>query len=74
MNLLAAEVIDLDDLDLSHCVVGPGLVVRIDGLVTVYRRRGHTVEIFGVFDGPASAFTALDAADRSAAGAGYATP
>jgi len=41
-------------------VIGPDLVARLDGTVTLYRRNGHVVEFFGRFDGPASAFAALD--------------
>ena len=54
---------DLDDLDLTHCVVGPDLVARLDGSVTLYRREGRSVALLGVFDGPASAFAAIDALD-----------
>jgi hypothetical protein len=54
---------DLDDLDLTHCVVGPDLVARLDGSVTLYRRQGRSVALLGVFDGPASALAAIDALD-----------
>jgi hypothetical protein len=63
MTLLADRVIDLDDLDLTQCVAGPDFVVHVDGIVTLYRREGRSVELFGVFDGPASALAALDAFD-----------
>ena len=53
----------LDDLDLTRCVVGPDLVVQISDVVTVYRRRGSSVELVGAFDGPAAAFAALDEFD-----------
>jgi hypothetical protein len=59
---------DLDDLDLTHCVVGPDLVARLDGSVTLYRREGRRVTPLGVFDGPASAFAAIDALDAPGAG------
>jgi len=54
---------DLDDLDLTHCVVGPDLVARFDGAVTVFLRQGRRLELFGVFDGPVSAFAAIDTLD-----------
>jgi hypothetical protein len=54
---------DIDDLDLTHCVVGPDLVARLDGSVTLYRRKGRSVTPLGVFDGPASALAAIDALD-----------
>jgi hypothetical protein len=59
--------IDLDDLDLTHCVVGPDLVARLDGSVTLYRREGRSVTPLGVFDGPASALAAIDALDAPGA-------
>jgi hypothetical protein len=62
---------DLDDLDLTHCVVGPDLVARFDGSVTLYLRNGRSVVPLGVFDGPASALAALDALDAPAS-AGWA--
>lgn len=61
---------DLDDLDLTHCVVGPDLVARLDGSITLFRRRGRSVELLGEFDGPVSAFVALDAIDAAGAGVG----
>jgi hypothetical protein len=60
--------LDLDDLDLTHCVVGPDLVARLDGSVTVYRREGRSVTPLGVFDGPASALAAIDVLDAPGAG------
>jgi hypothetical protein len=63
MTLLANRTIDLDDLDLTDCVVGPDFVVHVNEIVTLYRREGRSVELFGVFDGPASALEALDAVD-----------
>jgi hypothetical protein len=57
--------LDLDDLDLTHCVVGPDLVARLDGSITLFRRRGRRVEMLGVFDGPVSALMALDALDAA---------
>jgi hypothetical protein len=60
--------LDLDDLDLTHCVVGPDLVARLDGSVTLYRRQGRSVTPLGVFDGPASALAAIDVLDAPAAG------
>jgi hypothetical protein len=54
---------DLDDLDLTHCVIGTDLVARFDGSVTLFRRHGRRVELFGVFDGPVSAFAAIDTLD-----------
>jgi hypothetical protein len=66
METCIANHTDLDDLDLTHCVVGPDLVARFDGSVTVYRREGRNVELFGVFDSPASAFAAIDALDAPA--------
>lgn len=59
---------DIDELDLTHCVVGPDLVARLDGSVTVYRREGRRVIPLGVFDGPASAFAAIDALDAPRSG------
>jgi hypothetical protein len=67
MKMRTASYIDLDDLDLTHCVVGPDLVARLDGSVTLYRREGRSVAPLGVFDGPASALAALDALDAPAA-------
>ena len=63
METRTADYIDLDDLDLTHCVVGPDLVARLDGSVTLYRREGRSVLPLGVFDGPASALAAIDALD-----------
>jgi hypothetical protein len=60
--------LDLDDLDLTHCVVGPDLVARLDGSVTLYRRQGRSVTPLGVFDGPASALAAIDVLDAPGAG------
>jgi hypothetical protein len=59
---------DLDDLDLTHCVVGPDLVARLDGSVTLYRRKGRRVTPLGIFDGPASALAAIDALDAPGVG------
>ena len=61
----SGTTLDLDDLDLTHCVVGPDLVARFDGSVTLFRRTGRQVEMLGVFDGPAAAWTALDALDTA---------
>jgi hypothetical protein len=60
ISLADNPVTNLDELDLTGCVIGPDLVERLDGTVTLYRRNGHAVEFFGRFDGPASAFAALD--------------
>jgi hypothetical protein len=56
-------ILDIEDLDLTKCVVGPDHVVLMDELVTLYRREGRRVDLFGVFDGPAEAFHALDTLD-----------
>jgi hypothetical protein len=63
LTLTDTAATSLDDLDLSDCVVGPDLVARWNGDVTLYRRNGHTIELVGVFDSSASAFAALDAFD-----------
>jgi hypothetical protein len=68
METCTVTYTDLDDLDLTHCVVGPDLVARFDGSVTVYRREGRRVEMLGTFDGPASAFACIDALDAPAVG------
>lgn len=68
METCIVNYTDLDDLDLTHCVVGPDLVARFDGSVTLYRREGRYVELLGAFDGPASAFAAIDALDTADAG------
>jgi hypothetical protein len=67
METRTTTYIDLDDLDLTHCVVGPDLIARLDGSVTLYRREGRSVTRLGVFDGPASALAAIDALDAPAA-------
>jgi hypothetical protein len=67
METRTTTYIDLDDLDLTHCVVGPDLVARLDGSVTLYRREGRSVAPLGVFDGPASALAAIDALDAPGA-------
>jgi hypothetical protein len=54
---------DIDDLELTRCVLGPDYIALIDGVVTIYRRAVRRVELLGVFDGPASAFAAIDAFD-----------
>jgi hypothetical protein len=53
----------LDDLDLTHCIVGPDLVADMSDQITVYRRHGHVIELLGVFDRASDAFAALDAID-----------
>jgi hypothetical protein len=63
METRTVSYFDLDDLDLTHCVVGPDLVARLDGSVTLYRREGRSVTPLGIFDGPASALAAIDALD-----------
>lgn len=67
MQTCTVSYLDLDDLDLTHCVVGPDFVARLDGSVTLYRRKGRTVTPFGVFDGPASALAAIDTLDAPGA-------
>jgi hypothetical protein len=57
---------DIDDLELTRCVLGPDYVALIDGFVTLYRRAIRSVELLGVFDGPATALAAIDAIDAPA--------
>jgi hypothetical protein len=63
ITLADTTVYNLDQLDLTHCVVGPDLVARVNGDVTLFRRDGHVVEFLGTFDGAACAFAALDRID-----------
>jgi hypothetical protein len=69
MATLTADVLDIDDLDLTKCVVGPDHVLLTGEAVTLYRREGRHVELVGVFADPADALDAIDAPPhRSATG------
>lgn len=55
---------DLDALDLSHCVIGPDLVIYEDrGITRLYRRSGHALRLLGEIDDALSAWAALDQLD-----------
>jgi hypothetical protein len=60
------ETIDLDDLDLRECVVGPDLIARFGPTgVTLYRRSGQATELLGTFEEPEAALAAVDAVDTA---------
>jgi hypothetical protein len=53
--------VDIDELELTRCVLGRDYVVMIDTQITLYRRAIRQVELVGIFDEPGAAFEALDA-------------
>ncbi|MHB8692038.1 MAG: hypothetical protein ACYDHH_12400 [Solirubrobacteraceae bacterium] len=55
--------VDIDELELTRCVLGRDYVVMIDARITLYRRAIRRVELIGIFDEPGAAFEALDAID-----------
>lgn len=63
MSVQTLAMLDLDDLDLTDCVVGPDAILdRKDGLV-LYAREGRGVRELGRFHSVAAAWDALDALD-----------
>lgn len=53
--------VDIDDLQLTRCVLGRDYIVMIDTQITLYRRAIRRVELVGIFDEPGTAFEAIDA-------------
>jgi hypothetical protein len=57
--------VDIDELELTRCVLGRDYVVMIDTQITLYRRAIRRVALVGIFDEPGAAFEALDAIEVS---------
>ena len=57
---MLTDIPTLDDLDLTHCVIGGGLVLEPGPELRLYACRAGRLRLIGAFTCPAEALAALD--------------